>query len=726
MEIMSPAGSFDAAVQAFAFGADAVYTGLQRFSARNAAKNCSLEDIRRIKTLAVEQHKRLYIAVNTIIKEDELVDVVQMLHYLTLLEVDGIIVQDLGVAHIARKYFPELPLHSSTQLAVHNAEGVRYLHSIGFTRIVLARELTLEEIHRIRVECPEPELKVFIHGALCYSVSGLCLASGLLLGRSANRGLCGQVCRTWFSLHNGEDTDAPPNGYFFSMRDLALNEHIASLKTIGVDAVKIEGRMKTPEYSAWTSHHYRSLIDTGQSTDEEKTALTFSRMQNTGWSVGWKRPDLANSSDTLTSPAYPGHVGLLAGKVLASEHHSVQVQLTRPLAIRDGVQVFLPDTQHPGLLEPVAFAVRALEDKNRKVLLSADAGALVWISSPRRIPVGASVYITSRHDMGLPATNPASISPYRLPLSAQFAIGKRHISVSVKVEQISFHHEYTFDLTPEHANKSNPFREVLENHFSSSNRQFWFTISTELISNTSGYEDDRLFYPPKELKRLKHDLLASLQEQIEKHIEARSYQITAPRNKQPAQRAQLPPRSRITQTGTVFGDGVYLALPPLQLPGTASLKEIEFTLKRLRTDYPDKQIVVGISNVGQIPWYQKQEGIQCFIDGYLYCSNHATSELLRRELPDCLGGYYWPEESIGSEKLLSVPWSIPMQEVDRPAIYPLFISRSCFRRDSLNLPCSSCRHDKHHIYHLRQQQKTFTVVVDHCITSVYLEEENKP
>ncbi|MDA3835704.1 MAG: U32 family peptidase, partial [Spirochaetales bacterium] len=199
MELMAPAGSFQSAVQAFEHGADAVYAGLQQFSARNAAVNFSFDELRRVKEYAHRRGKFLYIALNTVILDEELEKVLYALHQLTLLQTDGVIVQDLGLAHIIRKYFPSLPLHSSTQLAVHNESGVRYLQSIGFSRIVLARELTLNEIIKIRKSCPNVELKVFIHGALCYSVSGMCLASGALLGRSANRGLCGQICRTWFT-----------------------------------------------------------------------------------------------------------------------------------------------------------------------------------------------------------------------------------------------------------------------------------------------------------------------------------------------------------------------------------------------------------------------------------------------------------------------------------------------------------------------------------------------
>ena len=194
-ELLSPAGSFDAGFYALASGADALYLGLSAFSARKSAKNFSLDEFARIKALAESKGKKIYAAVNTVISEEEMPAAVGLLYDLNALGVDGIIVQDFGLLSVLRKNFPHICVHASTQMGIHNSAGVRVLQRAGVSRIILARELTLPEIGRIRRECPDAELEVFIHGALCYGFSGLCLASGILLGRSGNRGDCAQLCQ---------------------------------------------------------------------------------------------------------------------------------------------------------------------------------------------------------------------------------------------------------------------------------------------------------------------------------------------------------------------------------------------------------------------------------------------------------------------------------------------------------------------------------------------------
>ncbi|MFA6784940.1 MAG: peptidase U32 family protein, partial [Sphaerochaeta sp.] len=176
-ELALPAGSLQAALVAFNEGADAVYLGMRNFSARKEATNFSLEDLAKLKQLANEQKKKIYVTVNTLVDDDQLGEIIRTLKQISFIGCDGIIVQDLGVARIIKDQFPSLELHGSTQLAVHTIEGVKELQRMGFTRAVLARELTLQEIQTIREACPDIELKVFIHGAQCYGFSGLCMAS---------------------------------------------------------------------------------------------------------------------------------------------------------------------------------------------------------------------------------------------------------------------------------------------------------------------------------------------------------------------------------------------------------------------------------------------------------------------------------------------------------------------------------------------------------------------
>ena len=199
VELLAPAGESRAAYAAFAFDADAVYTGLPQFSARAEAVNISAEELEHITVYAhsLPKPRRVYVTLNTLIRQNEIRDLLRTLALCSDCGVDAVIVQDAGVARLARQHFPNLRLHASTQLAIHNLEGVRAAIDLGFKRITLARELTLDEIRSI-ARHTDAEIEVFLHGALCYSYSGLCLYSALLRGRSGNRGACAYPCRDIF------------------------------------------------------------------------------------------------------------------------------------------------------------------------------------------------------------------------------------------------------------------------------------------------------------------------------------------------------------------------------------------------------------------------------------------------------------------------------------------------------------------------------------------------
>jgi putative protease len=217
-ELMSPAGGPESAYAALHFGADAVYCGLRQFSARADAENFSPEELDALTAYAhsLTPRRKVFVTVNTLILQNELPDVVETLGLLADTGVDAVIVQDLGVARIARQHFPELRLHSSTQLAVHNGAGVEALKKLGFARATLARELTLDELRDIAA-VPDIETEVFVHGALCYSYSGLCLLSSHVNGRSGNRGKCAYLCRDRFEPA-GEAADELNGGFVFSIR----------------------------------------------------------------------------------------------------------------------------------------------------------------------------------------------------------------------------------------------------------------------------------------------------------------------------------------------------------------------------------------------------------------------------------------------------------------------------------------------------------------------------
>ena len=269
VELLAPAGSYEAFLGAVNAGADAVYLGGDRYGARAYADNFTAEEICHALRTAHFMGKKIYLTVNTLLKDAEIDNLYDWLLPFYEAGLDGVIVQDIGVLRYIREYFKELPVHASTQMSVTGPRGAAFLKEQGVVRVVPARELSLAEVRRIREEtCLETEC--FVHGAMCYSYSGQCLFSSLLGGRSGNRGTCAQPCRLPYQIYSGgARLDGPP--YPLSLKDLCTVTYLPQLIEAGIDSFKIEGRMKKPEYTAGVTAFYRKYID----LYEEKGAEGF-------------------------------------------------------------------------------------------------------------------------------------------------------------------------------------------------------------------------------------------------------------------------------------------------------------------------------------------------------------------------------------------------------------------------------------------------------------------
>lgn len=260
-ELLAPAGNWECAVTAFESGADAVYAGLSRFNARERNRNFTYEEMSRLSRYAKDNGKKFYVTMNTLIKDSEIGELTDELESLSRLEPDALIIQDLGVLKICRDYFPEFRLHASTQMGIHNSAGLKTAARLGIARVILERQLLLEEIAVMARNRPT-ELEVFIHGALCCSLSGMCHFSSVQGGFSGNRGKCKQPCRRLYRNEAGES--AP----FFSPDDLQGVPLIHELKKIGIESYKIEGRLKRADYVRQTVTAYRLLLD-GDASDKK-------------------------------------------------------------------------------------------------------------------------------------------------------------------------------------------------------------------------------------------------------------------------------------------------------------------------------------------------------------------------------------------------------------------------------------------------------------------------
>ncbi|MDH7578414.1 MAG: DUF3656 domain-containing protein [Bacillota bacterium] len=354
-ELLAPAGGPQALRAAVENGADAVYLGGRSFGARAYAENFTRKELIDALRYAHVRGVKVYVTVNTLVDNREFGRLADYLFFLYWEGVDALLVQDLGVARFIRGLLPDFPLHGSTQMTVHNAAGVKFLAGLGFSRVVLARETSFENLRAIRRQAPL-ELEIFVHGALCICYSGQCLFSSLVGGRSGNRGRCAQPCRLPYTLVDERERDLSTGcvgHHLLSPKDLMLIQELPALIQIGIDALKIEGRMKRPEYVATVVRIYRNALDRAfrdpehyRVTPEEVRDLAqiFNRGFTTGYFYG-------NPRQALMGYQKPNNRGLYLGRVIqARPHHQKVVIRTRvPLQVGDGIEFWTKGGGREGL-----------------------------------------------------------------------------------------------------------------------------------------------------------------------------------------------------------------------------------------------------------------------------------------------------------------------------------------------------------------------------------------
>lgn len=378
-ELLAPAGDIEAGYAALYYGADAVYLGLKHFSARATAANFDERELDEFVAYAHSLKRKVYAAINTLVQEHELPELIKSLDICSNCNVDGVILQDLGVARIIKAQYPELELHASTQMAVHNKQGALALQKTGFKRVVLARELSLAEIKDI-ASIPDLETEAFIHGALCYSYSGLCLFSSLDSGRSANRGKCLYPCRSLFKGEAGEQ-------HYFSMKDMALQEDVLKLP---VTSLKIEGRKKNALYVAAVTDYYRNILD-GHGVPvqkEENIKQIFSRP--------WCKFMLNGKNKDVVDRGFVGHRGLPIGRVGQVVKGRLVFRTNHKFARHDGLQIDID-----GQEKPFGFSVQDIQVKGRKVFeaLPGDEAAVQLPPKSVGIAKGQKIYLASSSEV---------------------------------------------------------------------------------------------------------------------------------------------------------------------------------------------------------------------------------------------------------------------------------------------------------------------------------------
>ena len=342
-ELLSPAGSMESLKAGIQNGADAIYLGGSSFGARASATNFDNDELIEAVKYAKLRNVYIFVTVNTSIKENEIEELISYTDFLYKIGVDAIILSDIGVAEVLRKRYPNMELHASTQISAHSLNDVLELKKVGFNRVVLARELSIEEIKEI-CDNVDIDIEVFIHGAICISYSGQCLMSSMLGDRSGNRGRCAQPCRQSYKLINkttGKIIDVNGN-YLLSPKDLCSIENIEKILDTGVKSLKIEGRMKRPEYVAVVTSRYRKTIDNyinNKITDDKKALkedleAIFNRKFTSGYLMSKNGSDIINLDK-------PNNVGVKVGEVLSfnSKKKKLKIILSGKLSKGDGINL---------------------------------------------------------------------------------------------------------------------------------------------------------------------------------------------------------------------------------------------------------------------------------------------------------------------------------------------------------------------------------------------------
>ena len=489
-ELLAPAGNLEAVKVAIDNGADAVYCAGKKFGARAFINNLSDEEIIEAARYVHLHSKKIYI---TLIFEEEFDEVKAYIDFLYH-HVDAILVQDYGILHYIRLTYPDFPVHISTQCSIHNVDDIRKLKELGVSRIVLAREVPLENIKEYNKQ--GVELEVFIHGALCFSYSGMCYLSYYKGGRSGNRGSCAQPCRQNYELL--EDGEVIKSGALLSMKDLNIISKLKYLLDVGVSSLKIEGRAKSLEYLAASVRIYRQLID--QYNRGEKMTVSvemlddlyssYSRETTVGYLFGEKNKEITTDKGVK-------HQGLFVGKVLEYKNNQAKIKLYKELDLLDGVRIV------DGKFETGLTITRMFENGN---MVKSSSG-IVYLDVKDKVSVGALVYKTSSSRVS------KSLKTYsynkKTPASIEININKETQSLIVKVNDIDIKEEWFNFLEPA---KNIDIEKVIS--------QFTKTNNLPIEYENIDYKnDDNLFVPIPLINEMRRSVLSKLQTALENQKE---------------------------------------------------------------------------------------------------------------------------------------------------------------------------------------------------------------
>jgi len=509
-ELLAPAGNIDSFYAAIKNGANAIYLGLDKFSARAYADNFTLENLKEHVEYAHLRNVKIFVTINTIIYDDELQSAYESIDRLAEIGVDAIIVQDLAIFNYIVSNYKSIKAHASTQMGIDDVEGAKLIKELGGTRIVLARETPLETIRKIKEEVGI-EVEAFIHGALCVAYSGNCLMSSTIGERSGNRGRCAGCCRKPYTLVNADTKEIIDRSYLLSMKDLNTADYLKNMSFI--DSFKIEGRMKDAGYVARVTSLYRDAID-GNQYNKEDFEKIFNRTYTKGFING-------ESNGEITNTDKPNNNGYLIGEVINQKGNKVFIRLNKPLYKGDQICI-----ESQNIFKEISIFVSRLFDANFQVVESAKKTAIVYCDM--WVKIGAKVYKTkegSFYDNSLKMAEKGNFSP--LPIDFKF---KAHIGERVALYATfgDYTGTYSLEHIVEAAATAPTTKENIINQLSKLNDTPYYARNIEIDSH------ENVFIPLKlinELRRLvvcdinKQRLLVNVVKNETKQVSPKQYKM---------------------------------------------------------------------------------------------------------------------------------------------------------------------------------------------------------
>lgn len=492
-ELLAPAGNMDAFLAAIEAGADAIYIGGYTFGARAFANNFSDDEIIKCINYAHLYGVKVYITVNTIVYEKEVDLFLNYIDFLHRNNVDAIIIQDLGMFDLVRKVYPKLELHASTQMHIHNLNGVLNLQKWGAKRVVMARETSYETLNEIKKHT-SIELEVFVHGALCVSYSGQCLMSSLIGGRSGNRGKCAGTCRQQYNLIDDNGKEYNEDSYLLSTRDLNTLEDIGKLIELGIDSFKIEGRMKRAEYVYLVVSIYRKAIDNYLKYKEtritENDILELKKIYNRKFTKGY----LFNDKNIMNTYR-PNHLGIKIGKVIKKDKNSIYIKLNNKLINGDGIR-FLNKVEDDGLIISQMYI-------NKQKVISAKENDVIEIKGNINCDNGATVIKTTDKEQMDKLNNLINKRTRKVSINGKVIVKQDEF---MKITLNDGKNEVTFisDEKPQLATNKPLMKEDIEKQIKKIND----TVYT--FRNLEIYTDNKSFVPLSKLNEIRRGAIELL------------------------------------------------------------------------------------------------------------------------------------------------------------------------------------------------------------------------